>query len=197
MKVSALRRPTLLGSFAFGFLSFALPVYSKQLGANALEIGGLFSIFTLSTALVRPLVGWAMDRWGAKPFFVVALTGYALNMTIFAVSSALPLLYLARLVQGIASSFMWISAYTLATSLLLPVTNNASEQRIGLNIKERYRPMRGYKSKWSARQVPGPVQAGFNRAPRARGRAPHCGGALTAWLREADDPQALSALLAA
>lgn len=57
----------------------------------------------------------------------------------------------------------------------IPVTNNASEQRIGLNIKERYRTMRGYKSKWSARQVP----------------------ALTAWLREADDPQALSALLAA
>jgi hypothetical protein len=78
----------------------------------------------------------------------------------------------------------------------LPVTNNASEQRIGLNIKERYRPMRGYKSKWSARQVPGPVQAGFNRAPRARGRAPRCGGALTAWLQEAEEPQALSALLA-
>jgi transposase-like protein len=78
----------------------------------------------------------------------------------------------------------------------IPVTNKASEQRIGLNIKERYRPMRGYKSKWSARQVPGPVQAGFNRAPRARGRAPRCGGALIAWLREAEDPQALSALLA-
>jgi hypothetical protein len=58
----------------------------------------------------------------------------------------------------------------------VPPTNNASEQRIGLNIKERYRTMRGYKSKWSARQVPG--------------------GALTAWLREAEEPQALSALLA-
>jgi len=67
----------------------------------------------------------------------------------------------------------------------IPVTNNASGQRIGLNIKERYRTMRGYKSKWSARQVSGPVH-----------RAPRCGGALTAWLREADDPQALYALLA-
>lgn len=56
---------------------------------------------------------------------------------------------------------------------LVPPTNNASEQRIGLNIKERYRTMRGYKSKWSARQVP----------------------ALIAWLREAEEPQALYALL--
>jgi hypothetical protein len=67
----------------------------------------------------------------------------------------------------------------------VPPTNNASEQRIGLNIKERYRTMRGYKSKWSARQAPGPVH-----------RAPRCGGALTAWLQEAEEPQALSALLA-
>jgi hypothetical protein len=67
----------------------------------------------------------------------------------------------------------------------IPVTNNASEQRIGLNIKERYRPMCGYKSKWRAQRVPGPVH-----------RAPRCGGALTAWLQEAEDPQALSALLA-
>jgi hypothetical protein len=28
----------------------------------------------------------------------------------------------------------------------VPRTNNVSEQRIGLNIKERYRTMRGYKS---------------------------------------------------
>ena len=32
-------------------------------------------------------------------------------------------------------------------------TNNVSEQRIGLNVKERYRPMRGYKSKTSLRVV--------------------------------------------
>lgn len=57
----------------------------------------------------------------------------------------------------------------------VPPTNNASERGIGLNIKERYRTMRGYKSKWSMRQVP----------------------ALTAYLRESTDPQALYALLAA
>jgi hypothetical protein len=57
----------------------------------------------------------------------------------------------------------------------VPATNNRSEQRIGLNIKERYRTMRGYKSKWSMRQVP----------------------ALTAYLRESTDAQVLNALLAA
>lgn len=56
----------------------------------------------------------------------------------------------------------------------LPATNNASEQRIGHNIKGRYRTMRGYKSTASLRRVP----------------------ALTAYIREANDPRALATLLA-
>jgi transposase-like protein len=56
----------------------------------------------------------------------------------------------------------------------LPATNNASEQRIGYNIKERYRTMRGYKRTASLRRVP----------------------ALTAYLRETNDPRALATLLA-
>jgi hypothetical protein len=37
---------------------------------------------------------------------------------------------------------------------LVPPTNNISEQQIGLNIKERYRTMRGYKSMTSVRCLP-------------------------------------------
>jgi transposase-like protein len=57
----------------------------------------------------------------------------------------------------------------------VPATNNVSEQQIGLNIKERYRPMRGYKSERSLRRVV----------------------TLTAYLRDAHDPQALIQALAA
>jgi hypothetical protein len=39
-----LQQPILLGCLGFGFLWFALPIYSKILGASALEIGGMFSI---------------------------------------------------------------------------------------------------------------------------------------------------------
>ncbi len=56
---------------------------------------------------------------------------------------------------------------------LVPATNNVSERGIGLNIKERYRLMRGYKSKTSLRVVP----------------------ALTAYLRENQGTNCLAGLL--
>jgi DHA1 family multidrug resistance protein-like MFS transporter len=114
---SSLQRPILLGSLAFGILSFLLPVYGKRLGASALGIGGLFSIFSVTTVLVRPLVGWALDRFGRKLFFVAALVCYAGATGLFSIASDVAALYLARLVQGLGSSLMWISAYTIAIDL--------------------------------------------------------------------------------
>jgi len=115
--LSPLLRPILFASLAFGILGFVLPIYSKQLGASALEIGGLFSVFSIMTVILRPMVGWALDRFGRKRFFIVALVCYASAMVLFSAAGDLLGLYAARLAQGIASSFMWISAYTIATDL--------------------------------------------------------------------------------
>ena len=58
---------------------------------------------------------------------------------------------------------------------LVPATNNVSERGIGMNIKERYRTMRGYKSTTSLRSYP----------------------VLTAYLREHRGAACFSSLLAA
>jgi DHA1 family multidrug resistance protein-like MFS transporter len=115
--VSVLYWPILMTSLPFSFLMFTLPIYSKALGANAVEIGGLYSIFTVTLLWGRPLVGWALDRYGRRRFFIVALVCYAVTMTLFAFATDLIGLYLARFVQGIASSFMWITVYTMVADL--------------------------------------------------------------------------------
>lgn len=105
----------MLASLGFGFLWFALPIFGKRLGASALEIGALFSVFTLVTVLLRPLVGRALDRFGRKWFFVAGLACYAAAMATFAAVSSLGTLYIARIIQGIGASLLWLSAYTIAT----------------------------------------------------------------------------------
>ncbi len=115
--ITALHTPVLLGSLALTFLLFSLPIYGRILGASALAIGGLFSVFTLTTVVLRPFVGWALDRFGRRVFFVIALAINGVSMGLFSVATSLGGLYRARVVQGAASSLMGASVSTIVADL--------------------------------------------------------------------------------
>jgi DHA1 family multidrug resistance protein-like MFS transporter len=127
---SPLFLPILLSSAAFAILEFMLPVYGKRLGASALEIGGMFSIFSVTMTLIRPVVGWAMDRFGRKRFLILALLCRAGSLLVFAVARDVAGLYLARFAQGIAASLTWISAYAIAADLAPPDARGSAAGRV-------------------------------------------------------------------
>jgi len=104
-------------SFPFGILSFVLPIYGKELGATAMEVGGFFSATSIVPLVVRPFLGRALDRWGRRPFLLLGLLSYAVAMVIFCLSDTISLLTVARLVQGMGMAFLWISAYTIVADV--------------------------------------------------------------------------------
>ena len=65
-------------SCPFGILAFVLPIYGKELGATALEVGGFFSAMSLVPVIVRPFLGRVLDRWGRRPFLLLGLLGYSM-----------------------------------------------------------------------------------------------------------------------
>jgi len=100
-------------SFPFGILSFVLPIYSRELGATALQVGALFSAYSFVPVIVRPFLGRALDRWGRRPFLLLGLLGYVAAMIIFCLASTVALLTVARFVQGLGQAFLWLSAVTI------------------------------------------------------------------------------------
>jgi DHA1 family multidrug resistance protein-like MFS transporter len=104
-------------SFPFGILSFVLPIYGKELGATALEVGGLFSAMSFVPVVVRPFLGRALDRWGRRSFLLLGLFGYAVAMVMFCSAGTLWLLTMARFVQGLGQAFLWLSAYTVVADV--------------------------------------------------------------------------------
>jgi MFS family permease len=104
-------------SLPFFVLGLVLPVYGKQIGANVVEIGLFFSVFSLMTVLLRPVVGWALDRFGRRYFFLTGVAGYALTMLGFALVDQVWGILLARIIQGISSSFVWLSANAIVADV--------------------------------------------------------------------------------
>jgi MFS family permease len=109
--------PILLCSLPLLILQFFLPVYAKRLGASTTTIGLLVALFTIVMMLVRPILGWSIDRFGPKRFFVGGLLCYSTAMAVFAIASTVSILSVAQMIRGIASALTWIAAYTIATHI--------------------------------------------------------------------------------
>ena len=77
-----------------------LPFYAKDLGANGLIVGLLFSSFSVAQLITAPIWGRFSDRYGRRPALLVGLTASAIAYVVFAYASTLWLLFLSRLVQG-------------------------------------------------------------------------------------------------
>jgi len=115
--LSILQRSIFIISLPFFLLSLILPVYGKEIGASVVEIGLFYSVFSFVTVILRPLVGLGLDRAGRRAFFLAGLGGYALTMLSFALISQVWGLVLARIIQGIASSLMWLSASAIISDV--------------------------------------------------------------------------------
>ena len=77
-----------------------LPFYAKDLGANGLIVGVLFSSFAVAQLLTAPIWGRFSDRYGRRPALLVGLTASAIAYVVFAYANTLWLLLLSRLIQG-------------------------------------------------------------------------------------------------
>lgn len=142
-----------LASLATAALVVALPIYAQNFGASGKETGLLFAIPALMTALARPIVGRSMDRFGRKPFLVLAVSLMFVAMVLFALARelalslgalhietdarfAITLLFLARTVQGFALGLLLLSAYTITADLARQAGRGAS---FGYTEEAQYR----------------------------------------------------------
>lgn len=112
-KSNILRKPLLLTSLPLGVMSFLLPIYSKKLGMNAVEITGLFSILSLVLIISRPIIGKLTDNFGSKPILITSCILFAVSYLIFSVATTPLLIYTARVFQGVATATMTISTYSI------------------------------------------------------------------------------------
>lgn len=115
--MAILRKTIFLVSMPLFILRLLLPIYGREIGASVVEIGLFFSAFSLMTVILRPLVGWGLDHFGRRGFFLAGLGGYALSMISFAFIDQAFAVIFARMFQGMSASLLWLSASAITADL--------------------------------------------------------------------------------
>lgn len=87
-------------TFDSSAITVALPPMAVDFGVPALSLNLVITAYLIGATAFLPLCGWAADRFGARRIFLFAIAGFGLTSLACALSSSLPVLIAARVVQG-------------------------------------------------------------------------------------------------
>ncbi|HYH92202.1 MAG TPA: MFS transporter [Candidatus Saccharimonadales bacterium] len=120
-----------LAFFAAG--SVVLPVASRfatgPLGADAVGVGISIGAFAVAALVLRPVVGWASDRFGRRPLLLGGCLLTVAALALHLVSTTLPIFIAARSLLGVGEAFFLIAALAAISDLAPP-----ERQGEGINI---------------------------------------------------------------
>lgn len=88
----------------FGIIIPVLPFYAENIGASPAQLGLLMATYSVMQLLFAPMWGRLSDRIGRKLVILIGIFGLAISFFLMAVSSALWMLFAARVTGGFLSS---------------------------------------------------------------------------------------------
>jgi MFS family permease len=97
------------------------PLFAEgPLGASELWVGITVGAFSVSTVLLRPWAGRAVDRRGRRPLLIGGALLCAATLAAHALTGTLALLIVLRLVLGVAEAFFFVAAFAALADLAPP-----------------------------------------------------------------------------
>ncbi len=90
----------------FGIVLPLFPYYAESFGASSLMIGLLMTSYSAMQFLFTPLWGRLSDRYGRRPLIMISLAGSCIGFLIFGLATTLALLFVGRMIAGIAGAIV-------------------------------------------------------------------------------------------
>lgn len=113
-----------------GLILPLLPFFADNLGASPLVVGMFISTYPFFAILSGPFLGELSDRYGRKPILLVSIAGTIAGFVLLGTARTLPLLFLARAIDGISAGNT-----STARAVIADVTpKGARVSRLGLTF---------------------------------------------------------------
>jgi MFS family permease len=98
--VAAVSAEGFLTRLGFGMISLTLPLFALSLGMSLAEVGFLYALRSIAVIAIKPVMGWAADRFGRKSTLIVAVVLRCLIGLLFVFATQAWHLYALRILQG-------------------------------------------------------------------------------------------------
>jgi MFS family permease len=122
----ALAIATLAFFVAGGIVLPVASLYAKgPLGTDAAGVGIALGSFSIAALIMRPIVGWASDRFGRRPLLIVGSAITVAALLLHLIATTLPLFVAARSLLGVGEAFFFVAS--LAAAADLAPTNRRGE----------------------------------------------------------------------
>src|SRR3954465_11987299 len=87
-------------------ITTALPDMAKSFGTSPIHLSLGITVYMFSLGIFIPISGWVADRFGARTVFRAAIGVFTLGSVLCGLSSPLPALVGARILQGVGGALM-------------------------------------------------------------------------------------------
>jgi MFS family permease len=128
------RRPSLITAPFVSLAAAALAFYvaagillpitprfvEERLAGGTFEVGLVFASYAIASLVLRPIVGWASDRFGRRPLLIGGAALTVLGLLLHLVAANTAILVVARSLLGAGEGFFLVAALAAASDLAPP-----------------------------------------------------------------------------
>src|SRR5262245_9842108 len=94
-------------------VNVALTDMQASLGATLAQVSWVVSSYGIANVIILPLSAWLGIRFGKKNYFVFSLIGFTVASTLCGMATTLPMLVLARILQGLTGGGLLAKAQAI------------------------------------------------------------------------------------
>lgn len=94
-------------------VNVALSEMQASLGATLTQVSWVVSSYGIANVIILPMSAWLGHRFGKKNYFIFSLVGFVLASILCGVSTSLPMLVVARVLQGLTGGGLLAKAQAI------------------------------------------------------------------------------------
>lgn len=115
-------------------VNVALTEMQANLGATISEIGWVVTGYAIANVIVIPLTAWLGEYFGHKKYFIFSLVGFTVSSVLCGLAPNLPILVIARILQGLCGGGLLAKAQAILFQTFPPSEQGLAQAVFGVGV---------------------------------------------------------------